>query len=155
MRHDAHDAYLESRILSADPVELIRLLYQTAVMAVQDARRHLAEGKILDRSKAVTRASQVLIQLAASLDHERGGEISRRLAALYDYMLRRLTEANFQQRDEPLAEVLSLLATLAEGWEGVRPGPERASEPRSSANPWSPELAAEPAASSVEHAWSF
>ena len=57
MRHDALDAYLESRILSADPVELIRLLYQTAVMAVQDARRHLAEGKILDRSKAVTRAS--------------------------------------------------------------------------------------------------
>ncbi|MGD0669897.1 MAG: flagellar export chaperone FliS [Bryobacteraceae bacterium] len=156
MWHEAHDAYLESRILSADPIELIRLLYQTGVSAVQDARRHLAEGKILERSKAITKASQVIIQLGVALDHERGGEISRRLAALYDYMLRRLTEANFQQRDEPLAEVLSLLATLAEGWEGVRPAPkpEVEAEP-ASANRWNPSPAPEPAANSAEHAWSF
>src|ERR1017187_4829744 len=115
MWNHAHDAYLESRVLSADPVELIRLLYQTGISAVQDARGYLAEGKIMERSKAITKASQVLIQLIAALDHERGGEISRRLAALYDYMLRRLTEANFRQSDEPLAEVLSLLATLASG----------------------------------------
>jgi len=96
MWNTAQDAYLESRVLSADPVELIRLLYQTGVSAVQDARRYLAEGKIMERSKAITKASRVLIQLITALDHERGGEISRRLAALYDYMLRRLTEANFR-----------------------------------------------------------
>ena len=156
MRHDAHDAYLEGRVLSADPVDLIRLLYQTGIRAVQDARRRLADGKILERSKAVTKASQVLIQLATALDHERGGEISRRLAALYDYMLRRLTEANFQQRDEPLAEVLSLLVTLAEGWEGVRSDAKPASAPQpAAATQWKPELATEPAASRAEHAWSF
>jgi flagellar protein FliS len=152
MWHHAQDAYLESRVLSADPVELIRLLYQTGVSAVQDARRHLAEGRIMERSKAITKASQVLIQLIAALDHQRGGEISRRLAALYDYMLRRLTEANFRQRDEPLAEVLSLLATLAEGWEGVRPAPKP--EP-AAANPWNPQVTPEPAATVTEHAWSF
>ncbi|MGA2038089.1 MAG: flagellar export chaperone FliS [Bryobacteraceae bacterium] len=151
MWHNAHDAYLESRVLSADPVELIRLLYQTGVSAVQDARRYLADGKIMERSKAITKAGQVLIQLIAALDHERGGELSRRLAALYDYMLHRLTEANFRQRDEPLAEVLSLLATLAEGWEGVRPVPKP--EP-GAANPWSVDLTTEPAAS-AEHAWNF
>jgi flagellar protein FliS len=122
------------------------------VSAVQDARRYLAEGKIMERSKAITKASRVLIQLITALDHERGGEISRRLAALYDYMLRRLTEANFRQRDEPLAEVLSLLATLAEGWEGVRPAP--APEP-AAGHPWNPEVTPEPAATSAEHAWSF
>jgi flagellar protein FliS len=152
MWHSAHEAYLESRVLSADPVELIRLLYQTAITAVQDARRHLAEGKIRERSAAITKASRVVIQLIAALDHERGGELSRRLAALYDYILRRLGEANFRQRDEPLAEVLSLLATLAEGWKGVRPQPDP--EPLA-ANPWNPEMTAEPAASSAEHAWSF
>jgi flagellar protein FliS len=132
-------------------VELIRLLYQTGVSAVQDARRYLAEGKIMERSKAITKASRVLIQLITALDHERGGEISRRLAALYDYMLRRLTEANFRQRDEPLAEVLSLLATLAEGWEGVRPAPTP--EP-AAGHRWNPEVTPEPAAT-AEHAWSF
>src|ERR1035441_9747764 len=97
MWNHAQDAYLESRVLSADPVELIRLLYQTGVSAVQDARRCLADGKIMERSQAITKAGRVLIQLITALDHERGGEISRRLAALYDYMLRRLTEANSRQ----------------------------------------------------------
>jgi hypothetical protein len=35
-------------------------------------------------------------------------------------MIRRLTEANFGQREEPLAEVLDLMATLLEGWEGAK-----------------------------------
>jgi flagellar biosynthetic protein FliS len=106
----------------------------------------------MERSRAITKASQVLIQLITALDHKRGGELSLRLAALYDYMLRRLGEANFRQRDEPLAEVLSLLATLAEGWEGVRstPKPEPAA-----ANPWSPGVAPESAGAYAEHAWSF
>jgi flagellar protein FliS len=153
MWRSAQDAYLESKVLSADPVELIGLLYQTGVGAVQEARGHLADGKILERSKAITRAGKVLIQLTAALDHERGGEISQRLASLYTYMLGRLNEANFRQRDEPLAEVLSLLATLAEGWEGVRPAAKSAPEPV--ANPWNPAAAPEPSASYAEHAWSF
>ncbi|MGO9230233.1 MAG: flagellar export chaperone FliS [Bryobacteraceae bacterium] len=152
MWRNAQDAYLESKVLSADPVELIRLFHQTGISAVQDARRHLADGKIMERSKAITRSSQVLIQLIAALDHERGGELSRRLAALYDYMLRRLHDANFRQCDEPLAEVLSLLATLAEGWEGVRPAAKPAPV---ATNPWNSAAPPEPSASYAEHAWSF
>lgn len=106
----------------------------------------------MERSKAITRSSQVLIQLIAALDHERGGELSRRLAALYDYMLRRLHDANFRQCDEPLAEVLSLLATLAEGWEGVRPAAKPAPV---ATNPWNSAAPPEPSASYAEHAWSF
>ena len=55
-----------------------------------------------------------------SLDHERGGELSQRLAQLYDYMQRRLLEANAKQIDEPMAEVLGLLSTLGEAWDGIQ-----------------------------------
>src|SRR5271157_637917 len=154
MLRNAQDAYLETKVLSADPVELIRLLYQTGVSAVQDARRCLADGKIMERSKAITKATHVVIQLTAALDYERGGEISRRLGSLYEYMLRQLREANFRQRGEPLAEVLSLLATLAEGWEGVqhtvKPEP-----PQAAANRWNPAASPEAPAGHPEHAWSF
>jgi flagellar protein FliS len=153
MWRSAQDAYLESKVLSADPVELIGLLYQTGMGAVQEARGHLADGKILERSKAITRAGKVLIQLTSALDHERGGEISRRLGALYGYMLGRLGEANLRQRDEPMAEVLSLLATLAEGWEGVRPAAKAAPEP--AADRWNPAATSEPSPDYADHAWSF
>ena len=120
MWNNGHDAYLESRVLSADPIELVNMLYQGCMQAVREARLHLAEGRIAERSREITKACQIVIELAVSLDHERGGEISRRLALLYDYMHRRLIEANMRQADEPLADVLGLLTTLAEGWEGVQ-----------------------------------
>ena len=137
MWNNGHDAYLESRVLSADPIELVNMLYQGCMQAVREARLHLAEGRIAERSREITKACQIVIELAVSLDHERGGEISRRLALLYDYMHRRLLEANMRQSDEPLADVLGLLSTLSEGWEGIRtpesqPVAESASVPKPS-----------------------
>jgi len=83
------------------------------------------------------------------LDHQSGGEISSRLSALYEYMVHRLLDANMEQSDEPLAEVSSLLATLAEGWAGIR----KPAEPEAvEANLWT---APEAVAASASQAWSF
>ncbi len=131
---NAHDAYLESRILSADPIELVRLATQACAAAVRDARRHLAAKDIAARSRSISRACSILMELFGSLDFQRGGEISPRLAALYEYMHRRLLEANRDQADAPLAEVLGLLATLSEAWDGIRP--QTAQPAPRAANPW-------------------
>ena len=121
-----NDAYLESKILSADPMELIRLLYDGALRAIRNARVHLANNEIAERSRAISKAMAILTELSGSLDHAAGGEISRNLARLYNYMQERLLEANLHQADQPLAEVLDLLQVLAEAWHGdsdIRPEP--------------------------------
>ena len=46
MWNSGHDAYLESRVLTADPIELVNLLYQACTQAVREARYHLAAGRI-------------------------------------------------------------------------------------------------------------
>jgi flagellar protein FliS len=124
----AYDTYLESTILLADPLELVAILYHAALDRVGSAKAALREGDILRRSREITGASEVLNELALSLDHEQGGDYSRTLAELYDYMQRRLIEANCRQVIEPLDEVSSLLLTLREGWEScrasLRPRPE-------------------------------
>lgn len=119
MPRNAHNAYLESRILSANPMELICLVYQAAISEVREARRHLQERNIRARSNSITKVHDMLSELTTVLDHKRGGAIANNLARLYDYMMRRITEANFKQIDEPLAEVLGLLTTLKEGWDGI------------------------------------
>lgn len=120
-------AYLESQVLSADPIELVRILYQIALDSVQEARRHLAAGDIAARSKAIGQAISALSELNAALDHSNGGAISRNLEELYRYLRQRLTEANLRQQDGPLAEAGSLLTTLSDAWKGVRSEP--AAEP--------------------------
>ncbi|HZT39353.1 MAG TPA: flagellar export chaperone FliS [Bryobacteraceae bacterium] len=111
--------YLESEVMTASPVGLIRLLYRGAVDAVRAARACLKSGDITERSAQITKAGRILTELAVSLDHAKGGEISRGLAELYDYMQRRLNEANFHQTEPPLAEVEGLLTTLLEAWERI------------------------------------
>jgi flagellar protein FliS len=151
------DAYLVSKILSADPIELVRIMYRAAVGAVENARRHLARREISQRSAAITKALEILVELNCSLDHPRSPEISARLAQLYDYMQTRLLEANLQQTDAPLAEVLRLLSTLAEAWEQMQvsqPPSKQPAEPAPVRGNWSkvsPESEPEPAG----HAWSF
>jgi flagellar protein FliS len=116
MASNAHDVYLESRVLSADAVELVQILYQGAIESVEKARQHLKEGDIAARTRQINRCCAILGELAASLDQEAGGDLSRTLLELYDYMVRRLVEANFQQTDPPLVEVSRLLATILDGW---------------------------------------
>jgi flagellar protein FliS len=151
-----NDAYLESRVLAADPIELVGILYEGAMEAVAQARRHLAEGRIAERSAAISKAVAILGELASSLNHQEGREISRRLAQLYDYLQGRLLEANFRQAAEPLEESLRLLRVLAEGWQGVRAqiSPARP-EPVHAASPWSGAAMEEPAAGYARQAWSL
>jgi flagellar secretion chaperone FliS len=115
------DAYLTSRVLSADPIELVHLLYEHAIHLVQDARRSLAAGDIASRSQAISKTIPILTELETSLDHERGGSISWNLAQLYEYMRFRLTGANVKQEDGPLSEVEGLLKTLGGAWRAIRP----------------------------------
>jgi flagellar secretion chaperone FliS len=155
MFQSAHDKYLENRVLSAEPLELVQMLYQGAIGAVQDARHHLANGEIMERSRSITKACAILTELTTALNRDAGGELTKRLGSLYDYMRRKLLEANFRQSDEPLGEVLSLLATLAEGWAEIG---KRSHAPAAADNPWPASSAyagAEPEASYATGNWSL
>jgi flagellar protein FliS len=118
-----YDNYLESEVLSADPVQLVAILYRAAIASVGAARTHLQAGAIRDRSNSIAKAGAIIHELTFSLNHERGGQISRSLASLYAYMQGRLLEANTQQTEPPLAEVGQLLSTLLEGWTAIRAQP--------------------------------
>jgi hypothetical protein len=66
MPNRAHSAYLESPILTADPVELIRLKYQAAISEVRNAAStsHMA---IRPRSQAISNPCAILTELTVAL----------------------------------------------------------------------------------------
>jgi flagellar protein FliS len=111
--------YLENQVLSADPIGLVLLLYEGARDAVRRARQFLVEGRIQERSEAITKAMQIVAELQASLDVERGGEMAQRLGQLYAFIQERLVEANAEQKLAPLEEAAGILAILHEGWKEI------------------------------------
>ena len=114
-----YEQYLENTVLTATPLELVRMLYDCAIEAVGQARSCLAEGDIAGRARPVTRAFDAITELVLSLDHEKGGAISKNLADLYTYMQQRLLLGHCTQADEHYAEVERLLTSMAECWSQI------------------------------------
>lgn len=112
---------LETEIAGASPHRLVEMLMDGALARIARAQVHLERGEIAEKGRAVGLAIQIIDGLRASLDMERGGEIAANLDRLYDYMLRRLLEANLANSAEMLAEVTGLLQQIRSGWVGIRP----------------------------------
>jgi flagellar protein FliS len=130
--------YFEQTILNADPVNLIVMVYQRAISCVRDAREHLQKKKIAERSAAIMRAYAAIEELLGALRPESAPGLSAGLKSLYFYMQQRLLDANMQQTDPPLAEVLGLLITLSEAWSevGVKLAPAEEAAPAMHTGAW-------------------
>ena|SRR5690348_11647205 len=109
--------YIAERVLTASPLELIRMLYEGALSAVDLAIETLHTNDAMARGKAITKAIDILSELRASM-HE-GPEFTVTIAELYAYMQDRLVEAHARKSEERLREVSRLLKCLYEGWLGV------------------------------------
>jgi flagellar protein FliS len=119
MPSNPYTAHIEASLLTAEPIELVRTLYRGALDAVSEARACLAASDAAGRSAAVSKAVNILRELAFSLNPASEPAMARNLLELYDYMQRRLLAAHLERSEAPLAEVASLLATLAEAWDRV------------------------------------
>ncbi len=113
---------LQTEVMEADPHKLIQLLLEGALTRLAMAKKFIEEKNYESRNEKIGSAIDILCALQESLDHERGGDISSNLERLYDYMTRRLFDANRLNDQEPVNEVMSLLLEIKAGWEGIREG---------------------------------
>jgi flagellar protein FliS len=130
MRNHGYQNYFDNEVLAASPLKLIQMLYSAALDSIASARQHLRRKDIRARTRAINKAIGIVSELYQCLNHEAGGALSRKLAGLYDYIVRLLIKANFQQIEAPLAEAEGLLSTLAEAWIACTPAvPEHSFSP--------------------------
>jgi flagellar protein FliS len=115
----AQREYLESRILAAQPSELIEMLYQIAIQSLHKAIGHLKSGDAMARSGEVTRAQEAVNELMAALDHSVGASFTQTLASLYVYIQQQILKGHAGPSEEALRRAMGLLTTLQEGWDGV------------------------------------
>ena len=123
MRNPA-DSYakvgVEVAVETADPHQLILILFDGALAAIALARIQMENGQIPEKGASISKAINLITNgLKASLNMESGGELSARLAVLYDYMAQRLIAANLKNSVAALDEVRDLLQGLREAWAEV------------------------------------
>ena len=91
----------------------------TAQGCMDRIRNNLPLNDVVVKCKAMGKAVRLICQLDATLDMEKGGQISENLHNLYLYMLGRLTTANADNDAQIVIEVSSLVRTIKIGWDQI------------------------------------
>lgn len=114
--------YLENRIRSAHPLELVTMLYQVAIDSLNASIDHLKTADHFARSREITRAEQAVHELLVALDHTVQAPFTRTLADLYRYCLERMAAGHAGQSEAAFREALAILTTLASAWNEIKAG---------------------------------
>jgi len=114
---------LETGVQSADPHELINMLFNGLLDTLVVAKGAMERQDIAAKGKAISKAVRLLDEgLKAGLSPA-GGELSVNLGNLYDYCIRRLTHANIHNDVAAIEEVRGLIDPIADSWRTIRPAP--------------------------------
>ncbi len=117
---DPCKSYRQTATLTAPPGRIVLMLFDGAIHCLERAlpgfsREDPAEANMTIHNN-LQRAQDIIRELNAALDLERGGECAATLRQLYDYFERRLMESNVQKRRDAADEVLRHLTVLRDAW---------------------------------------
>jgi flagellar protein FliS len=106
--------YQQNAVTSADPGQLTLMLYNGALKFIKQSINHLEANNIEQTNYNIQRVQDIITELMVTLNQDY--EISQKLYSLYDYMKRRLIDANIKKDKEALLEVQGLIEELRDTW---------------------------------------
>jgi flagellar protein FliS len=112
-------AGVHAEVMEADPHRLIQMLMEGALDRISIAKGAMQQKNVALKGERISSAISIVEGLRASLNMEAGGDISANLESMYDYMTRRLMEANLKDDEQILDEVADLMRKIKSGWDEI------------------------------------
>ena len=110
---------LDSEITVASPHRIIQLMFAGALQRLAQARYAMEQNELVNKGVYIGKAVSIIIGLQNSLNMDAGGQIAKNLSDLYDFMLRKITEANLNNDVKAIDDVCEVLRTINEGWDAI------------------------------------
>lgn len=108
-------------IEAASPHRLVQLMMERVLSKIAIAKKQMERESVTEKGKHIGDAIGIICGLQASLNHKPDAQIAGNFDALYDYMTRRLLEANLRNDPDILTEVTALMRELKEAWDAIGP----------------------------------
>jgi flagellar protein FliS len=119
-RNEPWQSYRKVSTQTASPSHLVLMLYDGAISFLERGLTGFNYSDPLEFNQTINnnvqRAQAILCDMNARLDMARGGDIAENFRRLYDYLYRRLQEANLKKKKPPIEEVIGHLRELRESW---------------------------------------
>lgn len=113
--YNAYNQYKENSIFTANPEELTFMLYNGLIKFIMRGMDAVQKKNMQDAHDNMIRAQEIVSEFMRTLDKQY--TLSSSLELIYDYMLRRLVEANTHKSFDILNEVLDFAKQLRDTWE--------------------------------------
>lgn len=113
--YNAYNQYKENTVQTASPEELTLMLYNGLVKFIMRGIDAIQKNTPEEAHNNIVRAEDIVHEFMMTLDKKYTIAVS--LELLYDYMQRRLIEANIHKDTAILTEVLEMAKQLRDTWE--------------------------------------
>lgn len=112
-----YQTYKQNTVNTASPGDLTLMLYNGCLKFINFAKRAIQEDNIPEKNKNLQKAQTIINELMVTLNMDY--EISKQMMSLYDYMNRRLIEANIKNDLTILEEVEAMVVEFRDTWKQV------------------------------------
>ncbi|QUN06850.1 flagellar export chaperone FliS [Shewanella yunxiaonensis] len=110
---------LESEIAVASPHRIIQLMFNGALERLAQCRYAIEQNNLEAKALYISKSVGIITGLKSSLNMEAGGDIAGNLDRLYDFSLRKITEANINNDPQALDDVSAILREIKEAWDAI------------------------------------
>lgn len=110
---------VHSGVESASPHRLIQMLFEGALERIAQAKGAMSQNQLARKGELIGKAVSIVGGLQGSLNDKEGGALAANLDNLYDYIIRRLTQANYENNVEYLDECGRLLGEIKTAWDAI------------------------------------
>ncbi len=115
MNLTGYNQYRENSAVTAQPEELTLMLYSGLIKFIMKAQYSIAKNDLEGAHINILKSQNIIIEFMSTLNQKY--EVSSNMLLLYDYMHRRLIDANVQKSEIILEEVLVFARELRDTWE--------------------------------------
>src|SRR5215207_8202321 len=108
--------YLKTKVMTASPEMLTLMLWDGAIRFAEQGKEAIAKKEIEASYKGLVRAQRIITELLSNLKHDVNPELCGQLAALYNFIFRRLVDANITKDVKLVDDALEIMRHQRETW---------------------------------------
>jgi flagellar protein FliS len=116
MNNQAAQNYLRAKVMTATPEQLQLMLYDGAIRFAEQAKVALGKKDFEASYNAISRAQKIIAELSGALKHDVAPELCAKLGGLYNFVYRKLLDANVGHEIGAVDEALDILRYQRETW---------------------------------------
>ena len=117
MQQNAASVYKGTKINTASPAELTLMLYEGAIKFCNIAILAMENNDIIKTNKNLIKAEKIIIEFRMTLDFNY--PVAKEFDVVYDYIYRRLVEANIKKDKDIVEDTLKHIRTMRDTWKEV------------------------------------